>query len=246
MQSLMKLTWVETKLFLREPGAYFALAFPFILLFVFGGIYGNTPSNYLGGRGGIDEYTPAYIAMLIVVNGFYALPIAIINYRERGILFRLKATPLRPLTILTAQVGANFLMTTASAVILVVVARIFYNLHISSSIFEVFLAYILGILSIFALGFLVGSILPNARAASIVGTVLFVPMLYLSGATVPLSLYPPVVQHIAQFLPLTHVITLLQDTWFGDSSLQNGIDVLALLGLLLVCLLASVKLFRWR
>src|SRR5712692_5515486 len=102
MQSWLKLTWVETKLFLREPGAYFGLAFPLVLLFIFGGIYGNTPNAFLGGRGSLDVYVPAYIAMLIVAYGFFALPIVIINYRERGILFRLQATPLRPLAILSA------------------------------------------------------------------------------------------------------------------------------------------------
>jgi ABC-2 type transport system permease protein len=246
MQRFMKLTWGETKLFLREPGAYIGLAFPFVLLFVFGSIYGNTPSAFLGGRGGVDAYMPAYIALLIVANGFYSLPLAIVNYRERGVLFRLQATPLRPLNILSAQVGANFLMTTAGTVILIVIASIFYHLHVTSTIVNVVIAYLLGVLSIFALGFLVGSIVPNARVAAVLGTVLFLPMLYLSGATVPLKLYPQVVQQIAQFLPLTHVITLLSALWFGESWGAHWLNVLALFGLMIVCLLASTKLFRWR
>lgn len=246
MHSWLKLTWVETKLFLREPGAYIGLAFPLAFLFIFGSIYGNAPSAFLGGHGSLDFYVPAYIGILMIANGFYALPIAIINYREHGILFRLQATPLRPLAILSAQIGANLIMTTVEAVILVILGKIFYNLHITSTMPSVLLAYILGVLSIFALGFLMASIVPNARAAPIVGTLLFFSMFYLSGATVPLKIYPLVVQQIAQFLPLTHVIILMQDMWFGGSWLTHWVNVLALLGLLVVCTFASLKLFRWR
>src|SRR5579863_5402965 len=246
MQSFLKLSWVETKLFMREPGAYFALAFPLALLFIFGTIYGNAPNAFLGGRGSLDVYTPAYIAILMILTGFYSLPIAIINYRERGVLFRLQATPLRPLAILSAQIGANFVMTTAGAIILVIAGRLFYNLHVIGSMPSVLLAYLLGVLSIFALGFLVASVVPNVRVASVVGTLLFFPMLYLSGATVPLKIYPQTVQQIAQFLPLTHVVTLMQNMWFGGSWLDNWGNVFALLGILMVCLLVSVRLFRWR
>ena len=246
MHSWLKLTWAETKLFLREPGVYFTLLFPLALLFIFGSIYGNTPNAFLGGHGSLDFYMPAYIGMLIIATGFYSLPITIINYRERGILFRLQATPLRPLTILSAQISANFLMTTLSAIILVVAGRLFYNVHITGSIPNVLIAYVISILSLFALGFLMASIVPNSRVASIIGTLLFLSMFYLSGASVPLKIYPQAVQHIAEFLPLTHAIALMQDLWFGGSWLDHRVDVLALLGLLSVSLLISAKLFRWR
>lgn len=246
MHSWLKLTWVETKLFLREPGVYFALVFPLAFLVIFGSIYGNKPDAFLGGHGSLDFYMPAYIAILIIAIGFYSLPFAIINYRERGILFRLQTTPLRPFTILSAQFGANFLMTTAGAIILVVAGKFFYNVHITSSMPNVLLAYVLSVLSIFALGFLMASVVPNVRVAPIVGTLLFLSMFYLSGATVPLKLYPQAVQQIAWFLPLTHAIKLMQDLWFGGSWLDHWINVLALLGLLAVCMLLSVKLFRWR
>jgi|SRR5581483_695751 len=99
MQSLLKLTRVEIKLFVREPGVYFGLAFPLAFLFIFGSIYGNAPSIFFHGRGALDVSMPAYIVMVIVSNAFFALPIAMVNYRKRGILFRLQATPLHPLSI---------------------------------------------------------------------------------------------------------------------------------------------------
>lgn len=246
MQGLWKLTWVETKLYLRDPGVYFGLAFPVILIIVFGTLYGNAPNAWTGGHGPLDVYVPAYIAMLIVSYSFFSLPITIINYRERGILLRLKATPLRPQVILMAHIGANFLMTTAGAIIVVVMGKVFYDLHVTLSIFNVFIAYILGVLSMFSFGFLLASLIPNARVASILSSVLFILVLYLSGVLLPLSIFPSTLRNIVQILPLTHVVILLQSLWLGGSWLDHWVNVLALLGITLVCLLVSVKLFRWR
>jgi ABC-2 type transport system permease protein len=184
--------------------------------------------------------------MLIASYSFFSLPITIINYREKGILFRLQATPLRPKVILAAQIGANFLMTTVCALVLVVLGKVFFNLHITLSIFNVLLAYILAVLSMFAFGFLLASLLPNARVAAIVISILFLAMLYLSGVFIPLAIFPATLREFVQFLPLTHVVILLQDLWLGGSWLTHWSNVLALLGILVVCMLASSKLFRWR
>lgn len=246
MQGFLKLTWVEVKLFVREPGVYFGLAFPLAFLIIFGSIYGNTPSAFFHGRGALDVYMPAYIVMVIVSNAFFALPVAIVNYRERGILFRLQATPLRPLSILSAQIGANFLMTTLEALLLVVLGVVFYHVHVTLAIFSVLLAYVLSVLSIFALGFLVASLIPTVRVMGFVAVILFLIAFYLSGMSVPLQIYPTIVQQIAQFLPTTHAVTLLQQLWSGASLFNYWTDVLVLLGLLVVCMFGSAKLFRWR
>jgi ABC-2 type transport system permease protein len=246
MQSLMKLTWVETKLYLREPGVYFALGFPIAILLVAGIIFGNTPSSYTDGRGALDLYVPAYIAMVIVSISLFSLPITIINYRERGILFRMQATPLRPHIILAAQIGANFLMTTACAFLLVILGRVFYNLHVTLSIFNVLIAYVLSTLSMFSFGFVLASLVPSARVASIISTILLIAMLYLSGVFVPLAIFPATLKLYVQFLPLTHVVILLQELWVGGSWLDHWVNVLALLGILAVCTFVSAKLFRWR
>ncbi|HET8840080.1 MAG TPA: ABC transporter permease [Ktedonobacteraceae bacterium] len=242
----LKLTWVEMKLFIREPGVYIGLIVPLALLLIFGSIYGNTPNAFFQGRGALDVYMPAYIVMLIVSNAFFSLPIALVNYREHGILFRLQATPLRPLSILASQFGANFLMTTLEAVLLILLGIVFYNLHVTVSVLNVLIAYILGILSIFSLGFLIASLAPNGRVITIFAVVFFLVSIYLSGMAVPLQIYPPTVQQIAQFLPITHAVTLLQELWVGASWSSHWGDVLVLLGLLVVCLALASKLFRWR
>lgn len=85
MRGLYKLTWVEFKLFLREPtAAFFTLAFPLMMLFLFGSIYGNKPSSFFGGYGAVDVSVPAYTAMIIDSSGLLSLGIAIAQSRSRA------------------------------------------------------------------------------------------------------------------------------------------------------------------
>src|SRR4030066_1480863 len=109
MKSLFKMTWMETKLFLREPvGAFITLVFPLMMLFLFGSMYGNTPTPMFGGRGTVDISVPSYTAMIIATSGLMSITITMAAYRENGVLRRLRTTPLSPLTILFAQVIVAF------------------------------------------------------------------------------------------------------------------------------------------
>ena len=87
MKSLIKMTWMETKLFLREPvGAFFTLIFPLMMLFLFGSIYGNTPTAMFDRYGTVDISVPAYTAMIIATTGLVGLTITMSAYRENGVL----------------------------------------------------------------------------------------------------------------------------------------------------------------
>lgn len=130
MRGFWKLTWTEVKLFLREPmAAFFTLAFPLMMLFLFGSIYGNKPTPFFGGYGFVDVSVPAYTAMIIATSGLLSLTISMASYREQGILRRLRATPLRPQAILGAQVIVIFLITLLGMVLLVIAGRLVYGLR---------------------------------------------------------------------------------------------------------------------
>ena len=246
MRALIKYTWTEIKLFLREPlGAFFTLVFPLMMLFLFGTIYGNDPSPYFNGYGTIDVSVPAYTAMIIGTTGIMGLTITMSTYREKGILRRLRATPIRPQVILSAQVVVIFLMTLAGMLLLILAGNIVYNLRFDGSPLSIALAFVLCSLSFFSLGFVLASVMPNARTAQVVGMAIFYPMLFLSGAGLPLELLPDRVRNISKFLPLTHVVTLLRGLWIGDAWSQHSTEVWVLLGLLVVGVLVSAKVFRW-
>jgi ABC-2 type transport system permease protein len=246
MRGLWKLTWVEAKLFLRQPiTAFFTLVFPLMLLFLFGSIYGNKPTPYFGGYGSVDVSVPAYMAMIIATSGLLSLTIIMAAYRELGILRRLKVTPLRPQTMLTAQVIVIFLMTALGMFLLILAGKLVYGLRFSGDPFSIFSAFVLSSLSFFSLGFVLAGLVPTARSAQIVAMVLFYPMIFLSGATIPREELPETIRQIAQILPLTHVVTLLRGLWTGDSWSGHFTEVWFLAAMLVVGVILTTKTFRW-
>jgi ABC-2 type transport system permease protein len=246
MKSLLKMTWMETKLFLREPvGAFFTLVFPLMMLFLFGSIYGNTPSDVLNGRGTVDISVPAYTAMIIATTGLMGLTITMAANREIGVLRRLRATPLNPLVIMISEVTVLFMMTTLGMVLLVIAGKLVYNMRFEGNMLSVIAGYTLSCLSFFAIGFVLAALMPTARTAQVVGMVLLYPMLFLSGAGFPRELLPANILKIANFLPLTHVVTLLRGLWVGESWSMHLTEVYVLSGILILGLIISVKAFRW-
>jgi ABC-2 type transport system permease protein len=246
MKSLLKMTWIEAKLFLREPvGAFFTLIFPLMMLFLFGSIYGNVPTQYFGGRGTVDISVPAYVAMIIATTSLVGLTITMAAYREKGVLRRLRTTPVSPLVVLAAQVIVLFMMTAIGMILLVVAGRLVYQMRFDGDAISVIVGFILCCGSFFALGFVLAGLMPTARTAQVVGMVLLYPMLFLSGAGFPRELLPESILKISRFLPLTYVVTLLRGLWIGDSWSQHLTEVLVLLGMLVLGVILSVKTFRW-
>jgi len=246
MKALAKYTWTEIKLFLREPmGAFFTLVFPLMMLFLFGSIYGNEPLDMFNGYGTVDVSIPAYTAMIIGTTGIMGLTITMSTYREKGILRRLRITPLRPQVILIAQVVVFFLMTVAGMLLLFLAGKLVYNLRFDGDPLTVALAFMLSSLSFFSLGFVLASVMPNARTAQVVGMVIFYPMLFLSGAGMPLEILPEGLRNISKFLPLTYVVTLLRGLWIGGTWNQHITEVIVLASLLVAGVLISAKTFRW-
>jgi ABC-2 type transport system permease protein len=246
VKGLWKLTRMEALLYIREPMAsFFTLVFPILLLVLFGSIYGNKPSLFFGGRGTVDVSTPAYIGIIIGSTALMAIPIGLGTYRERGILRRLKATPLRPSGIIVAEIAVHYAMTFLGAALLIVTARLAYGLHFAGNPFILFLAFSLSALSFFAVGFLVASLAPTARVAYVIGMLFYFPNIFLSGATLPKEMFPPTIRAVARFVPMTHIVSLLQGLWFGDPWGKHIVEVAVLGGLLAAGAFVSALTFRW-
>jgi len=246
MRGLWKLTWSETKLFLREPMAFFfTLIFPLMMLFLFGSMYGNEPSDLLGGLGSVDVSVPAYTAMIIGTTGLISLTISITSYREKGVLRRLRATPLRPQAILIAEVLVLLLTTVVGVALLIIAAKVVYGLRFSGNPLSVLGAFLLSTVSFFALGFVLASLAPTARTGQVVAMVLFYPMLFLSGASLPWELLPEGVKRFARFLPMTHVVSLLRGLWIGEAWSEHLANVGVLAATLVLGVVVSAKTFRW-
>jgi len=244
MHALTKMTWVELKLKLREPvGTFFTLAFPLLLLFLFGSIYGNDPSPFLDGRGNIDNSVPGYIAMIIGTTGMIGLPVALSVYREQGILRRFRAAPITPSLILGTQVSANLLISLVGILFLVIAGVVVYSLILPVAPVSVFLAIIISGLSFLSVGFVLASLVPTSSAAQAVGMAFYFPMMFLSGAALPQQMLPDGLVEFSRLLPLTYVVNLIQDLWYGDG--WNMTALVVLLGMTIVATAVSVRTFRW-
>jgi ABC-2 type transport system permease protein len=247
MRGLWKLTWIEIKVFLREPmGAFGTIVFPVIIFLVIGRVVGGrmTPPT-LAANSFIQTGLPVIVSLLIVVSAVLSLATIISIYREGGILKRLRATPLRPQTILTAHVIVKLVLSAATLLLMVLAGKRYYPTGIHVSLFSFTMALLIGTLSILSIGFLIASIVPTARFAQPIGAAILYPMLGISGLFVPVAMMPPVLRAVANVLPTTYAVSLLAGIWKGDAWSAHLWDVTALAIGFIVCTAISAKVFRW-
>lgn len=246
MRAFSRLSLTALRLYLREPiAAFFTMAFPTLLLVLFGSIYGNTPTPLLGGHGTIDVSIPSYTGLILTTVALMNIPITTSTYRELGVLRRFRASPLQPVTYIAADVSANLLMTFIGMVVLLVMAQLIYRVEFSGQMVGFLTAVLLSCLAMFSLGYLIAGLAPGARLAQVAGMILLYPMMFLSGAGMPIELLPDSIRRISAFLPLTYAVNLLKGMWFGEAWSAHLLDV-AVLGIMIVLLGGlAVRLFRW-
>ena len=246
LRALGKLVAVQTKLYLREPvGVFFTLLFAPLYLVIFGLIASNLPAPEVGGRGPLDSYVPACAAIVIGVVGLMPVAIETSSRREAGVLRRFRATPLRPLTYMLGDVLVYLAMVMLGILLLLALGRGVFQVRFHGNLLTLFAGIFLSASAFLALGYVLASLVPNPRVATVVGNVLLFPMMVLSGAAVPLEVMPPAMQHASRFVPLTHVITLLRGLWFGESFGQHLTEVAVLGAMLLVGMIIVRWAFRW-
>ena len=246
MKSFRTLSWVNLKLFLREPIAtFFTLAFPPLMVILFGAMYGNEPMPMFGGYGSMDVSMPSYTAMILSTVAFLGVPITISGYRESGVLRRFKASPLQPVTYITADILSNLVTTLLGMIGLILIGWLLYRVRFEGQIVVVLLGVVFCGLSMFSIGYLIAGLAPGARTAQVIGMVIFYPMMFLSGASIPLEVMPETIQRISNFLPLTYVVRLLRGLWFGDSWGEYFLETAVLGCVLVVCTALAAYFFRW-
>ncbi|MEO6445882.1 MAG: ABC transporter permease, partial [Gemmatimonadaceae bacterium] len=184
-------------------------------------------------------------AVLIAINAVLSLLAIISIYREGGILKRLRATPLSPLTILGAHVVVKLSFTIVSLALLLIAGRRLFPGSLDVPLLSFTAALLLSTLSILSLGFVIASIIPTARFAQPIGAAVLYPMLAISGLFIPVDRLPRALQMVAFALPTTHAVSLMQGIWDGTGWSAQWINVVALLLVFAACSTAATKVFRW-
>jgi len=247
LRGLWKLTWIEIKIFLREPlGAFGTIVFPVLIFLGLGRVPGlRVAPSALDAGSYVRVGLPVLVSILIAVSAVLSLVTIISIYREGGILKRLRATPLRPQTILTAHVIVKLILTAATLALMVLAGKRYYPIGVHVPLFSFTIALLLSTWSILSIGFLIASIVPTARFAQPIGVIILYPMIGISGVFVSIASLPPVLHAVAQVLPLTYAVPLLQGIWNGDSWSAHVSEVAALAAVFIVCTALSAKVFRW-
>jgi ABC-2 type transport system permease protein len=247
LRGLWKLTWLEIKIFVREPlGVIGTVGIPVLIFVLFGRMFGSAARRGLQGvPAAVSVDLPILTSILITTSAVLSLVAIIAIYREGGILRRLRATPLRPYTILTAQVLVKLLFTAVTLATMLLAGRRYFAMEAGVPLASFTLALLFSTVSILSLGFLLASLVPTARFAQPMGTLVLYPMLGVSGLFVPVASLPPLLRAVARVLPLTYAVSLLRGIWHGEGWSAHIGDVTVLSVMFLAFTAASTRLFRW-
>jgi ABC-2 type transport system permease protein len=246
MTGLWKLTWLEVKIFVREPlGFVGSVGLPVLLFLVLARTLGRGPARVRPAPGGFGPMVPAFSALFISLSAVVSLVTIVSIYRESGILKRLRATPLRPHVILTAHVIVKLLLTAFTLALMVLAGRRVYPIGPEVPLVSFSIAVLFTTWSVLSMGFVLASLVPTARFAQPITALVLYPMIAVSGLFFPVSVLPPAVASVVRVLPLTAAASLLAGTWRGDSWLAHGPDVLILVATFCLCMALSARVFRW-
>ncbi|WP_106402011.1 ABC transporter permease [Actinocorallia populi] len=235
----------EFRLFLREPFSLFWIAvFPTVLLTILGLIPSfREPDPGLGGLRVIDLYVPVNVLVALIMAGIQVLPPVLSGYRERGILRRMSSTPVRPSSLLAAQIVLHFAAALVSALLVIAVGRAVFDVALPGHLPGYLLALLLGALSALALGAAVSAVTPTVKATTVVGMVVFFPMMFFAGVWIPVRSMPDLMRSIVEYSPFGAASQAL-----GQAA-EGGWPDLAHLGVVTawaaVLIAAAVRWFRW-
>ncbi len=248
MRTLFKLTWVEIKLFVREPiTVVFTLALPIIFLVVMGGVFGNEPSTgakiIYRGVGAMDYYMPSYYGLIMMAIGTVALPVHLSGYRERGVLRRFRASSFSVWSVLGSQMMVSFVIAIVGSILITIVGIVTYHPHLPVYPWQLAAAFVIAAICFTCFGFFLGAVLPSTRSAQGIGLILFFVMMIVGGAGPPPEVLTGPMRIVGEITPLHWVIFMLQNPWLGFSWHTNASLITA--GVTVVSAGLAARFFRW-
>ncbi|AWS47320.1 ABC transporter permease [Streptosporangium sp. 'caverna'] len=235
----------EARLFSREPAAIFwVIAFPTVLLTILGLIPSfRTPDPKIGGLRTVDLYVPVVVLLAMIMAGLQVLPPVLTGYRERGILRRMSTTPVRPVSLLTAQIVLNGAAALCSAILAMAVGRLAFGVALPEQFFGYALALILATLGALAFGATITAISRTTKISNAIGLAAFFPAMFTAGIYVPVQAMPDLLQRIVEFTPFGAAAQALNQAAAGDWPSWSHLGVTALWTVILISVAA--RWFRW-
>src|SRR5450755_1937122 len=224
------------RLTMRDRGVlFFNYLFPLIFFFGFAELFNA------GMGAGIAYFVSTVLVMGILGNGLWGAGMRSVQEREANILRRFKVTPISPLPILVAAMLSGWLLFLP-----VGLAHFIYAMPMPQNWLSLFVMASLGVCSLRAIGLILAAVTNTMAEATIPIQSVYMPMLFLSGATVPAAMLPTWAQTLAQFMPASYLVSGFQGIFFRNQNLwDNAPAVSALLLTTVLGLFLATQLFRW-
>ncbi|XVQ11108.1 ABC transporter permease [Spirillospora sp. CA-255316] len=235
----------ESRLFAREPYTLFwMVGFPALLLVILGLIPSfREHSADLDGRRVIDLYVPITVLLALIFAGIYALPPVLAGYRENGILRRMSTTPVRPGSLLGAQIFLHLAGALASVALAIAIGRLAFDVAFPAHVPGYLAALALAATSTIATGAAIAAVSPNIKVTNVVGSLVFFPSMFTAGVWVPVQVLPDLLRRMVEFTPSGAASQALDQASRGDWPDWTHLGVTALWTVLLLA--AAIRWFRW-
>lgn len=230
MNASWKLIVVETRLQFRDWSVVtFGLVFPTVLLLVLGFAFPGfrDPIPDLGGGRPVDLYTPIVLVFILVMVGVSTITGVLAGYRHDGILRRLRTTPVGPSRLLAAQLIAHLVIVTIGTAFVIIAALSLLDVPAPVSWTGVLLALLFAAAAMFAIGSLMGAVVPSTSAAQAASGIAWIPLMLLAGLWFPREAMPEPMRRISDLSPGGAGVDAIQQAWFGSGVPVSDLAVLA-------------------
>ena len=244
MKRFFKLYVIEQKLALRSGDMLlFGVAMPVGIMILINMIAGNKQAGE--GFTYLESSFASLIAVGICAAAFMGIPLTIADYRDKKILKHFFTTPCSPLWILGSDMLCAGVTALLSAISVALVSVVFLGYEMQGNVLVFIGSWLLTLVSMFSIGLLMASLCRTVKSVNAVTSLVYFPMLFLSGATIPYELFPSGLQKVANVLPLTQGIKLMKAVSMGVKLEGVWKIVILLMVITLICTVVSVKTFRW-
>ena len=246
MKAFKTLFKTEGKLALRATdGIFFGMFIPIVIGIIIGIIFNGKPAFEGAPYSFIDQSFGALVAFTICATGLMGIPLTLADYRFNKILKRFKITPVSPMLLFLIQFIIAFILAVITALLIFLVFSTFFNYEFHGSLIGFVLSYLLLVMAVYGIGLLIASLAPNMKRANLLCNIIYFPMIFLSGATIPYEVMPKPMQFVAEFLPVTQGIKLLKVTSLGLPLENIWFPILLLILIFIVTVGLSIKFFKW-
>jgi ABC-type multidrug transport system permease subunit len=241
MRSYLALIKIDLKLALRNRAVlFFSYLFPIGFFIVFAEMVDVSKV------GTIARGVSMVLVLGILGNGLFGAGMRAVHERENNILRRYKVAPITPTPLLVASMVTGWAVYIPSVLMILGIAHFYYGMAMPVRTLSLFLFASIGIIAFRSIGMILASVVNSMQESNILIQLLYMPMLFLSGATFPISSLPHWAQVFSQFLPASYLVTGFQGIFLqNETILDNLVPVMALLITMCLATFVSSQLFRW-